>query len=227
MQNYVPNQPLTILSEGAILCSDGVKFQFLISSRDSRRQAHQAANAHEYEVRQAVQKQSGLSRPLTEREHQKLVRGEPLVKQTTGSVVSNAQKTEEVNPFSLSLKMRRGYENRMSPAYREHLITLETAWNVDHEAKRQRAELESTKEFMLMQEHAKSAYRVVVNDPDSDQVAIRAELLKIADTGDYQKYWGIVAEKNLDANLVKPAAPVAPVEPVQVPTIDPLPPISF
>ena len=195
--------PLTQTSKG-YRTIDGKIFNFKPWSKTERQEAERAARAHNSEVARAADKRAGLGGELALRELQKVVRGENLKSEPTGSVTSTNDTHEETNPYTKLLAMRR----KMNPDYRAQLEEKESAWTAEREAKQHRAELESTKEYKLMNTHAQSAYSAVLHDPDSAQLPDRAELLKIAESGDYKTYWQIVADKKLDENLVTPQKPV-------------------
>jgi hypothetical protein len=219
MKRYVPNQNL-VIKHSSFLCGDGTEFDFVPWEPQSRRDALAKANEHEYDLRRSVEQREGRG-TLTERQYRRAVTGQPIDPQPTGSVTGTSTPREESNPFSALLAMKR----KMNPAYESELREKEAAWNAEHEAKQRRAELESTTEYKMMNEHAKYAYRSVVNDTNSDQVSIRAELVKIAAEGDVQRYWEIVAEQGLDKTLVT-AKPTEPPPPVALPDLQ-LPPIDL
>lgn len=218
MQRYVPNQNL-VIKPSSIQCGDGKEFDFVPWSRDSRQAAHAAANSYEYDLRAATAKRLGKE-TLTEREYHAAVRGIDLNPTITGSVVSTTDPKVEANPYASLLGLKR----KMSPEYKQLLEEKSEKFEADIAQKQARAELEKSWEFISMNEHAKSTYRLAVADPESKIVADRIELLKIAEAGEYEKYWQEVNNRRLDDNLVKPAKPEAEKPEVTIPN---LPEIEF
>jgi len=209
MRPRIEDQALVITKNG-LRAADGKMFPFTPWDSKSKRDALAAANEYEFNLRASIEAQQG--KQLTQREYQKVLRGESLVKTPTSIEVPKPAPTG--NPYTTMLNAKRGYANKMSEAYRANLPAKEAAWNAEHAEKARRLELESSRDYQLAVEHADTTYGLSANDPESKILAERTRLRdKLKQDGNVQEYWESVQSQHLDKEVFTPKTPSAGVVP--------------